>query len=100
MVRYKVSFFKNLLSSDGHPFKCLQYVIRVDHARSRDRAILAAQRRFERLRRVPNWELYADMIELEADGGKIQSLHAAPGRASYPSGVASIHRPALRQGIK
>jgi hypothetical protein len=24
MSTYHVSFFKNLLSSDGHPFKCLQ----------------------------------------------------------------------------
>jgi hypothetical protein len=24
MSRYRVTFFKNLLSSDGHPFKCIQ----------------------------------------------------------------------------
>jgi hypothetical protein len=30
MSRYHVSFFKNLLSSDGHPFKCLQRRIDVN----------------------------------------------------------------------
>ena len=62
---YRVSFFKNLLSPDGHPFQCLQHVIEVRHARSVDRAILAAERRYERLHHVHNWELYADMIEIE-----------------------------------
>jgi hypothetical protein len=34
MSTYHVSFFKNLLSSDGHPFKCLQRRIDVSDAES------------------------------------------------------------------
>jgi hypothetical protein len=31
MIRYRVTFFKNLLSSDGHPFKCIQRAIDIRH---------------------------------------------------------------------
>jgi hypothetical protein len=34
MSTYHVSFFKYLLSSDGHPFKCLQRRIDVNDAES------------------------------------------------------------------
>jgi hypothetical protein len=68
MGRYRVSFFKTLLSSDGHPFKCLQLTIEIPHARNTDRAIKAAKRRYERLRRVPDWMLHADTFEVEIDG--------------------------------
>jgi hypothetical protein len=80
MRRYRVTFFKNLLSSDGHPFKCLQRVIEVRRARSIDRAVQAAERRYERLHRVPNWKLHADIIELEIDDRKLdhEPIHAAP----------------------
>lgn len=71
MTRYRVSFFKTLLSSDGHPFKCLQQAIEVRHARSAERAIHAAERCYERLHRVPSWKLHADIIELEVHGDKI-----------------------------
>lgn len=40
MSTYHVSFFKNLLSSDGHPFKCLQRRIDVTDAES---AVQAAE---------------------------------------------------------
>jgi hypothetical protein len=48
MSTYHVSFFKNLLSSDGHPFKCLQRRIDVTDAES---AAHAAERRRERSKR-------------------------------------------------
>jgi hypothetical protein len=31
MSCYRVTFFKNLLSSDGHPFKCIQRAIDIRH---------------------------------------------------------------------
>jgi len=70
-MTYRVSFFKKLLSSDGHPFKCIQLAIEVRHARSADRAVKAAELRYKRLHRVHDWTLYADCLELELDGKKV-----------------------------
>ncbi len=67
MTHYRVSFFKDLLSSDGHSFKCIQRVIEVRRARSPDRAVEAAERRYERLHSIRDWRLHADCVELEAD---------------------------------
>jgi hypothetical protein len=55
MSCYRVTFFKNLLSSDGHPFKCVQRVFEVRRARSADRALEAAELRYERLHRGHDW---------------------------------------------
>ena len=71
MSCYRVTFFKNLLSSDGHPFKCIQRAIDIRHARDADRAVEAAELRYERLHRVHDWTLYADFLELEVDGKKV-----------------------------
>lgn len=64
MTSYKVKFFKNLLSSDGHRFKCLQQTIEIHRARSMDRAVQAAERRYARFHLVPDWKLYADTFEV------------------------------------
>ena len=66
-MRYRVSFFKNLLSCDGHACKCLQQSIMIRRAKSIDRAVEAAKRRYERLCQVTDWRLYADGLELEID---------------------------------
>jgi hypothetical protein len=71
MPHYRVSFFKDLLSSDGHPFKCIQQVIEIRRSRSADRAVEAAELRYERLHNIPDWRLYADCLELEVDGKKV-----------------------------
>ena len=67
MTAYRVSFFKNLLSSDGHPFRCIQRIIKINHARTDDRAIKAAELRYERLKQVHDWKLYADGVELQSE---------------------------------
>lgn len=66
MTNYHVSFFKDLINSNGRPFKTWQGSIEIHSARTRERAIQAAQRRFARLRGVSNWVLYADRLEIEA----------------------------------
>jgi len=66
MTSYRVSFFKDLLSSDGHPFRCLQQTIQVRRARDPSRAVEAAKRRYERICQVPDWRLHADNLELQA----------------------------------
>jgi hypothetical protein len=65
MSMYHVSFFKNLLSSDGHPFKCLQRRIDVSDAESGAQAAEAASRTFEALYGC-HWKLHADSIEIDA----------------------------------
>ena len=65
-AQYRIAFFKHLLSSDGHQFKCLQHVIAIRHARNAERALKAAEHRYERLYHVSDWRLYADTFELEA----------------------------------
>jgi hypothetical protein len=71
MSRYLVTFFKNLLSSDGHSFKCPQESIEIRRAKSVDRAVEAAARRYERRCRLPDWTVHADGLELEVDGKKV-----------------------------
>ena len=69
MTCYRVTFFKDLLSSDGHQFRCPQATIEIRRARSADRAVQAAERRFERIRRKRDWKLCADCLELEDASG-------------------------------
>jgi hypothetical protein len=68
MSPYHVSFFKNLLSSDGHPFKCLQQRIDISDAQSSTEAVESASRAFEALYGC-HWKLHADSIEINADPG-------------------------------
>ena len=65
MCGYRLSFFKTLLSSDGHRFKCLQQTIDIGGAEDVDRAAEAAKRDYERVRHVPDWTLNADSFEVE-----------------------------------
>lgn len=64
MAYHRVSFFKNLLSSDGHPFKVVQRVLEVRDCQNADAAIGVAQQRFAALERVPDWTLHADCTEV------------------------------------
>jgi hypothetical protein len=59
-MSYRVSFFKDLISSDGHQFRLIR------RARNNDRAVEAAKRRFQRLCHVGDWRFYADGFELRA----------------------------------
>jgi hypothetical protein len=63
MSTYHVSFFKHLLSSDGHPFKCLQQQIDVNDAETAAQAAESASRAFEALYGC-DWKLHADSIEI------------------------------------
>ena len=65
MCRYRVSFFKNLLSIDGHLHKCLQQSIVIRRAKSVERAVEAAKRRYERRCYVTDWWLHADGLDME-----------------------------------
>ncbi len=64
MPCYRVCFFKNLLSSDGHQFRCLQHEIDVPDAETPDQAAERALRSFETLHGVADWKVLADAIEV------------------------------------
>ncbi len=57
MNNYRVSFYKNLLNSDGHSFKCLQRAVDVESEVLSQALVLA-----ERL--VDNERLNADCVEV------------------------------------
>lgn len=65
MSRYRVSFFKNLLNSSGHQFKCLQQQIDTPDMDSADQARECAARQFEQLRGMRDWRVLADSVEIE-----------------------------------
>ena len=59
---YRVSFSKNIISSDGHPYKCLQDVIVVT-ANTQDEALEMAKKQFQDRRSIHNWQHHADEVE-------------------------------------
>jgi hypothetical protein len=64
MSDYRVSFFKNLLSSDGHRFRCLQQAIEVRDSETPEHAAELASRKFETLHGLGDWRLRADSMEV------------------------------------
>ncbi|HET9902657.1 MAG TPA: hypothetical protein VFQ27_03010 [Xanthobacteraceae bacterium] len=64
MTAYRVTFYKELVNSEGHPFKCPQHIVLVRRAKSQQRALLAAQRRIERRSRC-RWTVLADFAAAE-----------------------------------
>ena len=62
--RNLITFFKYVPSSNGHELKCVQETITIE---SIDRAVEAAKRRFERRRRVVNWQLHSDGFDVKID---------------------------------
>lgn len=64
MPGYRVSFYKDVLSSDGHCFKCLQQQIDVPESESTTQAADCASKIFARLHGLRNWTLYADSLEV------------------------------------
>jgi len=90
MSTYHVSFFKNLLSSDGHPFKCLQRRIDVTEAESPAQAAQSASRAFEALYGCP-WKLHA-LSRNDGDVvGRIFQVHAAPVGSPWMGTLAFGH---------
>jgi len=65
MSAYRIKFMNDLVNSSGHAFHCCQDQIDIRAAKSRDRAIEAAKRRFARREAVPHWTVHAHLIEVE-----------------------------------
>ena len=64
MPGYRVSFYKDVLSSDGHCFKCLQQQIDVPDSKNTEQAAESASRIFASLHGLRDWRLYADSLEV------------------------------------
>lgn len=97
MSKYRVSIFKTLLSSDGHPFKCLQFMIDIASARSTQRAIEAARCRYERKVRIPSWKSIADIIEANELETSVSRRGRVIRRPAYTSRRAPPSLPAPTQ---
>jgi hypothetical protein len=65
MDAYRIRFFNDLMNSSGRPFHCCQRVIEIQAAKSKDRAIEAAKRRFARCESISHWHVRAHSIEVE-----------------------------------
>jgi hypothetical protein len=64
MTSYRVCFFNEIPRND-RLFKCCQRSIVIRSARTSERAIEAAKKRFARLEHIPNWQIHAGSIEIE-----------------------------------
>jgi hypothetical protein len=76
MTNYRVSFYKDLLNSDGHSFKCLQRMVDVE-TDSPSQALLTAERL------VDNERLNADCVEVMHLSVNHESEHQT-GQSSAP----------------
>jgi hypothetical protein len=65
MQGYQISFFNELANDSGHVFRCCQRVIEIRLAKSKDRAIEAAKRRFARQEGVSHWSIHAQFVEAQ-----------------------------------
>jgi hypothetical protein len=65
MTSYRVCFL-NEIARNEKVFRCCQRAIVIRSARSRDRAIEAAKKRFARLEHIRDWRIHAGSIEIEA----------------------------------
>ena len=65
MSHYRVSYFKNLLSSDGHQFKCLQQWLDLPNVEDAEEAAETAARQFENLHGIHSLRWFADAIQVE-----------------------------------
>lgn len=78
MTSYCVCFF-NEIARNERLFRCCQRSIVIRSARSPERAIEAAKKRFARLGGIRDWKFHAALIEIEAiEPATSQSLIDTP----------------------
>jgi hypothetical protein len=65
MKSYRIGFFNELRNDSGHMFHCCQRVVEIRLAKTKERAIEAAKRRFAHRERISNWSIHARSIEVE-----------------------------------
>ena len=91
MTAYRVSFFNELTNSRGTLDKVCQRSVEIRTARSLDRAVEAAKKRFARLENVGEWRLHARLFEVEPIPEEQEEV--APPAVSAASRRAGRRRP-------
>ena len=64
MPSYRVSFI-NEIPRNQKLFRCCQRMITIRSARTPERAVEAAKKRFARLEGIRNWKIHAALIAIE-----------------------------------
>jgi len=64
MADYRISFYKNLVSSNGRRFKCLQAEFDITGSVGPVQAVDAASHKFELRHGSRDWRFYADIVEI------------------------------------
>jgi len=77
---YRVHF-KNRFARDGQVFMACQRSIDIRLAKSRERAIEAAKKRFARLEHISHWHLHAAIIEVEITAAEPEDVNRQDGSA-------------------
>jgi hypothetical protein len=77
MPSYRVCFI-NEIPRDSKLFRCCQRSIVIRSARSPERAIEAAKKRFAKLEGIHDWKIHAGMIEIEEIDLTAGSRRATP----------------------
>lgn len=89
MPNYRVSFFNDLVNSNGQQFKCLQRSLIIRNAIDEVEASVKAKREFEHVEQVLDWASRAHFVEIEQHRNftGCDSANAVPGsrRATGPS---------------
>ena len=67
MTRRRIVFFRTVTNDAGACGHCVIHTIHIRRARSTQRAVAAAQRRFERKFGVPAWDHLAHGYDVEED---------------------------------
>lgn len=84
MAHYRVSFFKTLLNSTGHQFKCLQRQFDIGDAADENEASELAARQFETGLRGQDWRSVIDAVEVERIDGSAVGDRGRAGKRSQP----------------
>lgn len=101
MAQFHVTFFKSLLSSDGHQFKCPQQVFDLEADDSAS-ALVKASRQYEQLLHLRDWRMRADCAEVSSayigDGAEPIQLYGSlwfrcpAGQREFYSGIDTDSR--------
>ena len=95
MTAYRVSFFNELTNSRGTLYKVCQRSVEIRTARSLDRAVEAAKKRFARLEHVGEWRLHARLFEVEPLVEKPDGVAPADGPMTGPK-AGRVRRPSRK----
>jgi hypothetical protein len=90
MGSFRVSFFNELVGSQGQVFKVCQRSVEIRSARSIDRAIAAAKRKFESEENIAYWAHRARSFEVE----RLKTAGATLSRARH---IAKTGEPRHRE---